>query len=74
MEDAVEEAKTESGLVLMDTKSLDASKVELSVVSAVNGKEEADNLVMIMDYCKGPAGGLASPAEQGGYEERRLPL
>ena len=52
MEDAVEEAKTESGLVLMDTKSLDASKVELSVVSAVNGKEEADNLVMIMDYCK----------------------
>lgn len=52
MEDAVEEAKKETGLVLLNTKSLDASKVEIAVVSAVNGKEEADNLVMIMDYCK----------------------
>jgi len=52
MEEAVEEAKKETGLVLLNTKSLDASKVEIAVVSAVNGKEEADNLVMIMDYCK----------------------
>ena len=52
MEEAVEEAKKETGLVLLNTKSLDASKVEIAVVSDVNGKEEADNLVMIMDYCK----------------------
>ena len=52
MEAAVEEAKKEAGLVLLNTKSLDASKVEIAVVSAVNGKEEADNLCMIMEYCK----------------------
>lgn len=52
MEAAVEEAKKEQALVLLHTRSLDASTVELSVVSAVNGKEEADNLVMIMDCCK----------------------
>ena len=52
MEAAVEEAKKETNLVLLNTRSLDASTVELGVVSAVNGKEEADNLVMIMDYCK----------------------
>ena len=39
MEEAVEEAKKETGLVLLNTKSLDASKVEIAVVSAVNGKE-----------------------------------
>ena len=48
----MEEAKKETGLVLLNTKSLDASKVEIAVVSAVNGKEEADNLCMIMEYCK----------------------
>lgn len=52
MPQAVELAKQEDRLVLLNTKSLDASTVAIAQVSAVNGKEEADNLCMILDWCK----------------------
>lgn len=51
LEEAVAEAQKEEGLVLYDTESLDASKVKISTISEVNGKEEADNLCKIMDGC-----------------------
>ncbi|MBP1918933.1 4-hydroxythreonine-4-phosphate dehydrogenase PdxA [Youngiibacter multivorans] len=40
------------GILLLDTESLDTEGLRLSEVSASNGKEEADNLVRTMDWCK----------------------
>ena len=50
--DSIEDALKQEGLVLLNTKSLDASKVEMGVLSAQNGKEEADNLCLAVDFCK----------------------
>lgn len=50
--ESMEEAVKMGGIVLFDTKSLDASKVEMAVVTAENGKEEADNLCLTMEYCQ----------------------
>ncbi len=47
-----EQALNVDGLVLLDTKTLDGSAVELGVVSPVLGKEEADNLVLCIEACK----------------------
>jgi len=44
--------RPEDGLTLLHTASLDGDSVVLSQVSAVNGKEEADNLVKTMAYCQ----------------------
>ncbi len=52
MEAAVEAALEETAPVLLHTHSLDAAQVKVSEVSAVNGKEEADNLCMVMECCK----------------------
>ena len=48
----IKDAVDREGIVLLHTDSLDGDKVVLSQVSEVNGKEEADNLVSIMGYCK----------------------
>lgn len=50
--ESMEEAVKMDGIVLYHTNSLDASKVELGVVTAENGKEEAENLCKIMEYCQ----------------------
>ena len=50
--ETMEEAVKMDGLVLLHTNSLDASAVELGVVSPVVGKEEADNLVLCLEACK----------------------
>jgi len=50
--ESFEEAVSLNGLVLLDTHSLDASTVEMGVVSGVLGKEEADNLVICIEACR----------------------
>lgn len=50
--ESFEEAVRLKGLVLLHTHSLDASTVEMGAVSAILGKEEADNLVMCIEACK----------------------
>lgn len=47
-----EEIRTGEGILLLDTETLDTKDLRLSEVSASNGKEEADNLVRTMDWCK----------------------
>jgi len=50
--ESFEEAVKKNGLVLLDTHSLEASTVELGIVSGVLGKEEADNLVKCIEACR----------------------
>lgn len=47
-----EEIGTYEGILLLDTETLDTKDLRLSEVSASNGKEEADNLVRTMDWCR----------------------
>ncbi len=49
---SMEEAVKMGGITLLNTNPLDASKVEMGVVSAINGKQEADVLVDCVEYCK----------------------
>jgi len=51
-ETSMKKALEKDGLVLLDTDSLDASKLEIGKVSAENGKEEGDNLIACIEYCK----------------------
>lgn len=48
----IEEAVELDGLVLFHTNSLNADTLELGKVSAENGKEQGDNLVACIEYCK----------------------
>ncbi|MBW8384020.1 MAG: 4-hydroxythreonine-4-phosphate dehydrogenase PdxA [Youngiibacter sp.] len=47
-----EEIGPYEGVLLLDTETLDTEGLRLSEVSASNGKEEADNLVLTMEWCK----------------------
>lgn len=48
----MEDYRPEEGLTLLHTASLNAEFVTLSQVSAINGKEEADNLVKTLEFCQ----------------------
>lgn len=48
----IEEAVKLSGIVLLDTKALDAYSIELGKVSTLCGKDSATNIGMCVEYCK----------------------
>jgi 4-hydroxythreonine-4-phosphate dehydrogenase len=48
----IAEALTQTGLVLLDTHSVDMDHLKLGEVSLANGKEEGDLLVDCINYCK----------------------
>lgn len=48
----IEEAVTLSGLVLLDTNSIDAYTIEMGVVSPICGMEAATNVKSSVEYCK----------------------
>lgn len=47
-----EEAARMKGLILWNTGTLGGDRVEMGEVSAENGKEQGDNLVACIEYCK----------------------
>ena len=49
---SIEEAVKLSGLVLLDTRSIDAYSVALGEVSPLCGKDSATNIGSCVDYCK----------------------
>lgn len=49
---SIEEAVKLSGLVLLDTQSIDAYQVELGEMSSLCGKDSATNIGLCVEYCK----------------------
>jgi len=49
---SIEEAVKLEGLVLLDTKSIDADSVELAEINPICGKDAATNIGLCVEYCK----------------------